>query len=92
MKSMDKKNILGSLAMDLKRAALGFYRGSDIMASRFLDEAIKRKNEYKSDDLKPYIKKILTNLEVLKKETKNKSAETALMYSTLIQNYIRSNP
>lgn len=85
---MDKKIILGSLAMDLKRAAMGFYRGSDVMAQRFLGEAIKRKNEYKKSDLKPYILKIMTNIESLKNEPKNKAAEKALMYSILIQNYI----
>ena len=44
---MDNKIILSSLAMDLKRAAIGYNRGSYIMADRFFEEALKRKKEYK---------------------------------------------
>ena len=35
---------LASLAMDLKRVALGYHNGSRDTAVRFLKEAIKRKN------------------------------------------------
>lgn len=40
-----KKNliVLSSLAMDLKRAAIGLNRGSNKMANRFFEEALKRK-------------------------------------------------
>lgn len=78
---MENKYILESLASDLKRVALGLHRGSNIMANRFLDEALKRKNEVKIKLVPPYIKQILYRLD------KNINAENALMYSTLIQNY-----
>ncbi|HJX50761.1 hypothetical protein A2Y99_05310 [Candidatus Gottesmanbacteria bacterium RBG_13_37_7] len=85
---MNDKLILGSLALDLKRAALGFYRGSYVMAERFLHEAITRKKEYKNINLQPYIVKILNQIEELKVQPKEEIAEQALMYSTLIQNYV----
>lgn len=78
---MNNKYILESLASDLKRVALGLNRGSDKMAQRFLDEAIKRKAEVKMKMVAPYIKKIIDQLD------KNINAENALMFSTLIQNY-----
>ncbi len=87
---MDKKIILGSLVMDLKRAAIGFHRGSYVMAERFLDEAWRRKEEYTKNDLKPYICQILENIKELKMMPKDEIAEKALMYSTLIQNYLLS--
>jgi hypothetical protein len=88
---MDKKIILGSLALDLKRAAIGYHRGSFIMAERFLREAVLRRKEYKNDDLKPYIVNILNQIENLKMQPKEKIAENALMYSTLIQNFVAYN-
>lgn len=85
---MDKKNkiALSSLAMDLKRVALGYHRGSDTMAKRFFEEAIKRRNEVDRKSVKPYIGKILDNLELMKHKNKEDIAEDALMYSTLLQN------
>lgn len=78
---MDNKFILESLASDLKRVALGLHRGSDAMAQRFLDEALKRKDEVEIEEVAPYIKNILSSL------NKNIDAENALMFSTLLQNY-----
>ncbi len=78
---MKNKFILESLASDLKRVSLGLQRGSNIMAQRFLSEALKRKRETKSKDLAPYMKKLLKRL------NNDLNAEDALMYSTLIQNY-----
>lgn len=78
---MNNKFILESLASDLKRVALGLNRGSNIMAQRFLTEALKRKEEVEIKIVAPYIKQILTRLD------KNIDAENALMFSTLIQNY-----
>jgi len=88
---MDKKIILGSLAMDLKRAAIGYHRGSNLMAKKFLQEAIKRKKEYKKNDLKSYLVKILNRIEELNFQPNDEKAENALMYSTLIQNFILHN-
>ena len=78
---MKNKFILESLASDLKRVALGLYRGSDAMAKRFLQEARERKKEVKLDQVAPYIKKLLNNLD------NEMDADEALMFSTLIQNY-----
>ncbi len=78
---MNNKFILESLASDLKRVALGLHRGSNTMAQRFLDEALKRKDEVEIKMVAPYIKELLTHL------NKNIDAENALMVSTLIQNY-----
>ena len=80
---MNNEYILESLASDLKRVALGLHRGSNTMAQRFMEEAIKRKNEIEIKTVAPYIKKIINQLD------KNIDAENALMFSTLIQNYIQ---
>lgn len=83
---MNNKTIFGALAMDLKRVALGYHRGSNVMAERFLDEAIKRKGEIDKSQIKPYLSKFLKNIDNLKKESGQKGAEDALMYSTIFQN------
>lgn len=83
---MNNKAILGALAMDLKRAALGYHRGSDIMAERFFEEALKRKSEIKTETLEPYLNKFLVKVEKLRNEKKERVAEDALMYSTIFQN------
>jgi len=80
---MKNKAILGAMAMDLKRAALGFYRGSDAMADRFFAEALKRRDEINQEELKPYLAKFLQGMERIKAE---KGAEDALLYSTIFQN------
>lgn len=84
---MKNKIILESLAMDLKRAALGYYRGSDVMAARFAKEAKARKKELQNVNLKPYLRNLLSEMDhVLKQNDHKKLAEDALMYSTLFQN------
>lgn len=85
---MDKNRLaLSSLAMDLKRVALGYHRGSDAMAERFFKEAIKRRDEIDKALVKPHIRKILDNLKFLWRQKNHKDiAEDALMYSTLLQN------
>lgn len=85
---MNNKIILESLSMDLLRVAKGLNRGSDKMAERFCEEALLRKNEVKQNEIKPYLKKILLAMEKsLKSTDKEKKAEDALMYSTVIRNY-----
>jgi len=85
---MDKNKIaLSSLALDLKRVALGYWRGSNDMAERFFEEALKRKKEIDSRKVKPYIRNLLSNFEKIKFDKDQKrQAEDALMYSTLFQN------
>ena len=78
---MKNKYILESLASDLKRVALGLHRGSNVMAERFLIEALKRKKEVEIENVAPYIKNILIQI------NKDIDSDKALIYSTLIQNY-----
>ena len=85
---MDNKIILGSLAMDLKRVALGLHRKSNSMANRFLTEAMKRKDEVNTHDLLPYMKTIIEQVSSLSDRDALHKAEDALMYSTRIQNYV----
>ena len=74
--------------MDLERVAMGYQRGSVKMADRFLEEALKRRNEIDQREVRPYIKDLLFQLDNLKSEKdKQKVAEDALMYSILFQNY-----
>ncbi len=85
---MDNKIVLESLSMDLLRIALGLHRGSYKMAERFSIEALKRKNEVDEKSIKPYLKKTLASMEIsLNTSDREKKAEDALMYSTLIRNY-----
>lgn len=84
---MKKKIILESLAMDLKRVAQGYYRGSEVMATRFAEEAKRRKKELQDINIKPYLRRLLSRMDdLLKQKDHKKLAEDALMYSTLLQN------
>lgn len=87
---MDKnKIILASLASDLKRVTLGLQRNSYSMVDRFTAEALKRKSEVNLKELELYMQNLLANLEEkLSTKDQNKKAEDALLYSTLIQNYV----
>ncbi len=83
---MNNKQVFGALSMDLKRVALGYYRGSTIMSERFFQEALKRRDEIDKKNLKPYLIKFLNDLENLNKEEKEEAAENALLYSTIFKN------
>ncbi len=84
---MRNKQILGALSLDLKRVALGYFRGSTRMADRFFEEALKRREELDKQQIKPYLLKFLQTMERIKTE---KSAEDALLYSTIFQNASRA--
>lgn len=84
---MNNKYILESLAMDLKRVAIGNHRKSFGMANRFYEEALKRKKEVDFSTIKDYLRVILNNIEKMKDKNAEEISEQALMYSTLIQNY-----
>jgi len=80
---MNKNKIaIESLASDLKRVALLRHRGSVQAAEKFSVEAKKRVNEIDPESTQPYIQKILKDIS---KATVD--SDTALMYSTLLQNY-----
>ena len=82
---MKNKIALESMAMDLKRVALGYHNNSLKMAQRFHQEVLARKKEINLKDVKPYLRPILNKAERIDKD----SSEDALMLSTLIQNYTR---
>lgn len=87
---MDEKIAIESLSMDLFRVAMGLHKGSNKMAKRFSEEAIKRCMEIKKADVKPYFAKILDNIEsCLSGQPKARTAEDSLMYSVLCKNYAR---
>lgn len=78
---------LSSLAMDLKRVALAYHNGAIDTANRFYAEAIKRRSEVDQSTLKPYLRKLLIDLDTLtQKKDRANIADDALMYSTLFQN------
>lgn len=82
---MKNKIALESMAMDLKRVALGYHSNSLKMADRFREEALARKSEVQLSEIKPYLRLVLEKVEKINKN----SSEDALMLSTLIQNYTR---
>lgn len=73
--------------MDLKRVALGFYRGSNVMANRFKEEALKRQAELKNQKINNYLRRLLEKSTQALNSEEGQVAEDALMYSTLFQNY-----
>lgn len=83
----DQKIIIESLAMDLKRVALGLHRGSLTMANRFRQEAFKREQEIASQKVSGYLKNLLVAMNKALSKEGDRAAEDALMYSTLFQNY-----
>lgn len=83
----NQKVIIESLAMDLKRVALGLHRGSYQMANRFKEEALKREQELENQSVKGYLKKLLQKTRDTLKDSSERTAEDALMYSTLFQNF-----
>lgn len=88
---MTTKIAIESLSMDLKRVALGYYRGSEKMAQRFTEEALKREAEIDYTLVKPYMKKLLYNLKSQLEEGSNeKRAEHSLLLSILLQNYTQT--
>ncbi len=86
---MNNKIPLESMVMDLKRVALGYHRNSLVMAQRFYEEALKRRQELDLTTIKPYMHPIFEKIGTMKKQSNEKIAEDALMYSILIQNYTR---
>lgn len=85
---MENKIALSSLAMDLKRVALGLHRKSYGTANRFFIEAMKRKDEVNESELLPYMQTIIKHISALADQDDTCKAEDALMYSTRIQNYV----
>lgn len=83
----NQKIIIESLAMDLKRIALGLHRGSFNMANRFKEEALRRESELENQQLDNYLRKLLKRMKQTLLNQNINSAEDVLMYSTLFQNF-----
>lgn len=90
-KNLTQKIIIESLAMDLKRVALGLHKGSITMANRFKEEAFKRAAELETQNPNDYIKKLLLYMKKMIQGTSDRVAEDALMLSTLFQNFALKN-
>lgn len=73
--------IIGALAMDLKRVALAKHNNSKNTADRFWQEVMKRKSTILSLKLPDYLKNLFENIE------KNTDKDSLLMYSVILQNY-----
>ena len=79
--SNDQKIILQSLSMDLHRAALGRYRGSEKMADRFILESKKWITQIHDFDTK-----IISKLSKILEKKYTGQEDDLLMYATLIRN------
>lgn len=90
-KDINQKIIIESLAMDLKRVAIGLHRGSVNMANRFKEEAFKRAAELENQNPNAYLKKLLVYMKEMIRGTADRVAEDALMLSTLFQNFALKN-
>lgn len=78
---------LAALSMDLKRIALSYHGNSVHTASRFTAESMSKVKHINQTNLPTYVKKILGSLgDILNQKDKQKVAEDALMYSTILQN------
>ena len=82
-----QKILIESLAMDLKRVALGLHRHSLPTAKRFKEEVLKREAELESQKIDDYVKRLLDGSRKALQNDNERAAEDALMYSTLFQNY-----
>lgn len=78
---MNDKQLIGALAMDLKRVALAKHSGSKKVAERFWQEVIKRKEVVSKIKLPKYLSNLYDYLE------NNNDKDNLLMYSVILQNY-----
>lgn len=84
------KIAIESLSMDLFRVAIGYHRGSNKMAERFLGEALKRLSEIERVNIKPYFVQVLNKIPIiLSDKDLGQRAENALTYSIICKNYAK---
>lgn len=85
---MNNKILLESVALDLKRVALGAHSNSTKMTERFLQEVYKRNELVDKEVLSSSCKKVLSHMKVqLKNSSRQRLADDALLYSTLILSF-----
>lgn len=73
--------IIGALAMDLKRVALAKHSNSKNTADRFWQEVMNRKSTIQNLKLPNYLKNVYERIE------NNTDKDSLLMYSVILQNY-----
>ena len=82
---MNNKILLESMALDLKRVALGAHSNSTKMVDRFLQEVFKRNEMLDTTSLSSTLQSVLiTMTSKLKSDQPSRLADDALMYSTLL--------
>ena len=87
---MNNTVLLQSLALDLKRVAIGYHSGSHKMADRFLQEVLKRKTQLDFTSLSETIQRLTDKLDLLAKEQNlQKRADHALTYSTIFLSLVK---
>ena len=84
----ENRLLIGSLSNDLNRIANLAYRGNEKAACKFWEESKKWIYDLKNHSNKPYIAKIIADLEQSKFNPRDLAqAEKNLMYSIILQNY-----
>ena len=82
---MNNKILLESMALDLKRVALGAHSKSYKMADRFLQEVLKRNDLLDTRNFPKSLKKVLKLMvKQLRLHDTNRLADDALLYSTIL--------
>lgn len=87
----NQKIIIESLAMDLKRVAIGMQQGSAGMANRFKEEALQRGEELEKFKPNGYVLKLISGTRETLLSKDPEAYEDALMYSTLFQNLVQKS-
>lgn len=85
---MEKRVIISSLALDLRRVAQGLHRGSLAGAAVFKKEALKRGQELENLEIESYLKLLWSKTRQSLEVNSERSAEDILMYSILFQNFV----
>lgn len=79
----EEQQLIGALAMDLKRVAMAKHNKSEKVADRFWQEILKRKDKIVTLRLPDYLKNLYDHIET------NRDKDNLLMYSVVLQNYAR---
>ncbi len=83
---MNNKILLESMALDLKRIALGAKGNSQKMTDRFIEEVMKRERLLMKDTIPSSLEVVIENMK--KKLISSKHlADDALMFSTILLSY-----
>jgi hypothetical protein len=85
---MNNDQLIGAIAVDLKRVAQAFGNNSFETGNRFIKEVFYTIDEMTLLDVEPYVQNIFKKLSsVLTNTNHEELAEDALMYSTILHNY-----